>query len=136
MTEKTETKRVTLETIAEWRAEIENDIDSWGKDYKGMAREDLHGREIKILDALEASQTELATAREVIEESMEARRTSEAEGGALNQLNNEIDRLRAELATLRGQVGGAHPARYRLPTMNAQWQAWKAAWVVAEGYRA
>ena len=53
--------------------------------------------------ALEAAQGELATAREVIEESMEARRTSEAEGGALNQLNNEIDRLRAELAALRGQ---------------------------------
>ena len=61
------------------------------------------------LDALEAAQAELATAREVIEESMEARRTSEADGGALNQLNNEIDRLRAELAALRGQAGGVVP---------------------------
>ena len=30
----------------------------------------------------------------------------------------------------------ANPDRYRLPTMNAQWQAWKAAWAVADGYRA
>ena len=59
----------------------------------------------ECLDAIESAQTELATAREVIEESMEARRTSEAEGGALNHLNNEIDRLRAKLAALRGQVG-------------------------------
>lgn len=54
------------------------------------------------LDTIEATQAELATAREALLESLEARRTSEAEGGALNQLNNEIDRLRAELATLRG----------------------------------
>lgn len=30
----------------------------------------------------------------------------------------------------------AHPERHRLPTLNVQWQAWKAAWTVAEGYRA
>lgn len=54
-------------------------------------------------------EAELATAREVIEESMEARRVTEAEGGALQQANTEIDRLRAELAALRGQVGEVVP---------------------------
>ena len=46
---------------------------------------------------------ELATAREVIQESAEARRVTEAEGGSLNQANNEIDRLRARVAYLEKQ---------------------------------
>ena len=74
----------------------------------------------EMLDAIEGAQAELATAREVIEESMEARRTSEAEGGALNQLNNEIDRLRAELAALRGQVGGVVPELTGAPILQEE----------------
>jgi hypothetical protein len=44
---------------------------------------------------------ELATAKDALVESLEARRVTEAEGGALQQMSSEIDRLRAELAALR-----------------------------------
>lgn len=89
------------ERIAELREEIARNKVTGYHD-EGIGTFDSPTMEAAI-DALEATQAELATAREVIEESMEARRTSEAEGGALNQLNNEIDRLRAELAALRGK---------------------------------
>ena len=54
-------------------------------------------------DEIDRLRDELATAREVIQESMEARRVTEAEGGSLNQANNEIDRLRARVAELEKQ---------------------------------
>lgn len=57
----------------------------------------------------------LATAEEAYAESLEARRVTEAEGGALNQLNNEIDRLRARNEELEGlirsQPGSMTPER-------------------------
>ena len=60
--------------------------------------------DVRILaDEVVRLRDELATAREVIQESMEARRATEAEGGGMNQLNNEIDRLRARVAELEKQ---------------------------------
>lgn len=46
----------------------------------------------------------LATAEVAYAESLEAHRTTEAEGGTLNQANNEIDRLRARNAELEAEI--------------------------------
>lgn len=54
-------------------------------------------------DLLETRE-KLATTEAAYAESLEVRRVAEAEGGALNQANNEIDRLRARNAELEAQA--------------------------------
>ena len=76
----------------------------WFEDILQGALKELPELHVRILaDEVVSLRDELATAREVIQESMEARRTTEAEGGSLNQANNEIDRLRARVAEMEKQ---------------------------------
>lgn len=100
-------KRMDKERIAELREEIARNK-ATGYHDEGIGTFDSPTMDA-ALDAIEAAQAELATAREALLESLEAHQVTQAEGGALQQANTEIDRLRAELAALRGQAGGVVP---------------------------
>ena len=55
----------------------------------------------------------LSTAEAAYAESLEARRVTEAEGGALNQANNEIDRLRARNEDWETRLSAVMPADFK-----------------------
>lgn len=71
---------------------------------------------------------ELETARAALVEQIEARQVTEAEGGALQQMNNEIDRLQAELSRLRSA-----PVAVEVPELSF-WKHANGKWFCWDGY--
>lgn len=112
---------MTPERIAELREEIARNK-ATGYHDEGIGTFDSLTMEA-ALDALEEAQAELATAKDAYVELAAGIRITEAEGGPLEQANQEIDRLRAELARLQSPapVGGGVPECPECGSTELEW---------------
>ena len=112
---------MTPERIAELREEIARNK-ATGYHDEGIGTFDSLTMEA-ALDALEEAQAELATAKDAYVELAAGIRITEAEGGPLEQANQEIDRLCAELARLQSPapVGGGVPECPECGSTELEW---------------